>query len=127
MKPAHIYIFSHLASAPEGQQDNWKCRQTLTVKDKVYFGQAWLVKGTNAFAVWMLSAGLHSMRTANVSENVAPLRSVRQITEFQPRRKMKTQAVNIEIVRLKITYINNTCSVFETQKTYAFKTVAPFP
>lgn len=127
MKPAHIYIFSHLASAPEGQQYNWKCRQTLTVKDKVYFGQAWSVKGTNAFAVWMLSAGLHSMHTANVSENVAPLRSVQQITEYQPRRKMKTQAVNIEIVRLKITYINNTCTEFETQKTYAFKTVAPFP
>lgn len=31
--------FFHLASAPEGQQGNWKYRQTLTVKDKVYFGQ----------------------------------------------------------------------------------------
>lgn len=33
------------------------------------------------------------------------------------------QAVNIEIVRLKITYINNICSGFDIQKTCAFKTV----
>lgn len=36
---------------------------------------------------------------------------------------MKRQAVNIETVRLKITYINNICSRFDTQKIYTFKTV----
>lgn len=90
MEPPHIYIFSHLANALEGQHsvfENWKCSRTLAVKDKDNFRPGWVINGTNVSAIQMPSADSSFVKTTYGSGNVAVLRSALTNLWAQPSRQ----------------------------------------
>lgn len=54
MEAPHIYIFSHLANALEGQHNvfgNWKCLPSPHCEGQKQLLPGWVINGTNVFAI----------------------------------------------------------------------------